>query len=106
MYTAKANFLRRWLGCRKQNQFVKILLSLLECCHQIWPLQIIDLHSFHLLCLGGFSCYLALHREAPAVASSLLYQVPAGKKAGYAEADNAHNLLGLWMKDNGIPLNE
>lgn len=105
-YTAKVNFPRRWLECRKQNQFLGILLSLLECRHPFWPLQILYVHSLHLLSLKGFSCCLALHREAPAVASSLLYQVPAAREAGYAEVDTAPSLLRLWMKDSGIPLNE
>lgn len=106
MFTAKANFLRRSLGTRNQNQVGEVLLSSLELCQQFRPLWIVYSHSFHLFSLGGFSWCLALHRDAPVVTSSFYYPVLAGREAGYAETDIAYSLLGLWMKENGIPLNE
>lgn len=38
--------------------------------------------------------------------SSFYCPMPAGRGVGYAETDITYSLLGLWMKENGIPLNE
>lgn len=109
MFTTKANFLRRLLGTRKPNQAGEILLSSLALSYQFRPLWIIYLHSFHLSTLGAFFFFfwcLTLHRGAPVVSSSFYCPMPAGREVGYPETDISYSLLRLWMKENGIPLDE
>lgn len=39
--------------------------------------------------------------------SSFFYcTMPAARVVGYPETDIAYSLLGLWIKENGIPLDE